>query len=762
LKSLPLSQNQTMLTEYLRMIFFKTINKIRSISLKWKLLIPFLFFAFTGTSTLTYIGLNSQIILIKNEEKKRLVQYYQEFLEGIAYKETQALSIASVIAENPEVLKFLAERKREALYNLLINTFTILKTHFNIEQLHFHIPPGISFLRLHFPSRFGDDLSASRKMITDVMKSSTPTSGIQKGKTGFGIRGVVPLIQDGIVVGTVEIGHSFGESFLKEIHKQLGPDLALYEITDQGSLTFMAGSSKHGNGSIQGIIPIEDIVKKSPCILIAPEQYPDRSILFGHVQDYSDNPVAIVEISMDRSEIQSRLSRTRNLMIMVGLIGIAISFLLTYLVTFLFVTPIKGIVRVAQDIALGKRESRITPGSSDEIGTLAQALNTMLDSLKMRRVQLEEYSKILKRKVQERTNDLVSSEEKYRTLVENVPLIVYRVLPDGTTEFVNPYLSESLGYSVEEAVSDKRFWLGRISSPGSKAYKTIYNACFLQGKECRVERSLRDKNGRILTFIEHAIPAKDEHGKVKWIDGIMMDITELKRLQERALRTEEIRILGEMSALVAHEIRNPLATAGGFARRLRDSFEKEDPHYKLAQIIVKEVVRLENFLKILISSIQPFDLVLKEMDINRLLNTWSIDHEDVLKTKGIELVKELNPEIPVILADEERINQALESLLNHAVASVPPGEPIHISTDKVGDRIIVSMKHQVHNFSEDDLEKFFFPHMEEDSKGETLMDLPLSRIIIHRHGGTIDINLDKDNILAIRIELPIRSAMDSN
>ncbi len=754
--------NQTMLNKCLQMIFLKTINKIRGISLKWKLLIPFLFFAFAGTSSLTYIGLNSQIMLIKNEEKKRLVQYYQEFLKGIEYKETQALSIASVIAENPEVLKFLTERKREALYHLLINTYTILKDHFNIEQFHFHIPPGISFLRLHFPERFGDDLSATRKMITDVMKSSIPVSGVQKGETGFGIRGIAPIIQDGMVAGTVEIGYSFGESFLKEIHKLLGIDLALYEITDRDSLAFIAGSNKLRDSAIHGIVSIEDIIGLSPCILIAPEQDPGRSILFGHVRDYSGDPVAIVEISVDRSDIQSRLSRTRNLMIMVGLIGIAISFLLTYLVTLFFVKPIKGIVRVAQDIALGKRDSRITPGPGDEIGTLTEALNTMLDSLKMRRVQLEEYSKILKRKVQERTNDLVSSEEKYRTLVENVPLIVYRVLPDGTTEFVNPYLSESLGYTVEEAVSDKRFWLGRISGPGSKAYKTVYNTCFLQGKECRVERSLRDKNGRILTFIEHAIPAKDEHGKVKWIDGIMMDITELKRLQERALRTEEIRILGEMSALVAHEIRNPLATAGGFARRLRDSFEKEDPHHKLAQIIVNEVVRLENFLKVLISSIQPFDLVLKEMDINRLLSAWRTEHTDIFDLKGIEMVTDLNPEIPVILADNERMSQALESLLKHATASVAPGEPIYISTDKVGDRIIVTVKHRVHNFSEDDLEKFFFPHMEEDSRGEILMDLPLSRIIIHRHGGTIDINLEKDNILVIRIELPIRSIMDGD
>ena len=81
----------------------------------------------------------------------------------------------------------------------------------------------------------------------------------------------------------------------------------------------------------------------------------------------------------------------------------------------------------------------------------------MLDSLKKRRSEIEDYAKTLEEKVQERTVDLEASEEKYRTLVENVPLIVYRIRQDGTTEFVNYYLKESLGYSIEEAMGDRLF-----------------------------------------------------------------------------------------------------------------------------------------------------------------------------------------------------------------------------------------------------------------------------------------------------------------
>ncbi|MBN1850629.1 MAG: PAS domain S-box protein [Deltaproteobacteria bacterium] len=744
----------------LKGILYQFIDKLSGISLKWKLLIPFLFFAFAGTSVLTYIGLSSQFNLIQAEEQKRLTQYYDQFLEDIDHKKTQALSMASVIAGDPEVCELLSQRNRQTLHDLLIPTYFLIKSHFDVEQFHFHIPPAVSFLRLHAPERFGDDLSASRSMIPDVMRSGKPVAGIEKGETGFGIRGVVPVIQNEKMVGTLEIGHSFGAAFLNEIHQRRGIDLNVFEITGAGECVFIAGSDNQKDNKNPESSPEKAIKGSTPVILIAPESTPDRSILYGQVPDYSGEPLVIVEIRMDRSEVQKRLSRTRNLMILVGLIGIAVSFLLTFLVTLLFVRPIKEIVHVAQDIALEKRESRLKPRPGDEIGALTEALNTMLDSLKQRRTQLQEHSKTLEKKVFERTNDLVSSEEKYRTLVENVPLIVYRVLSDGTTEFVNPYLSESLGYTAEDAVGDKRFWLGRISAPGSKGYKKVYQNCFLQGNECRLERSLQGKDGRILTFIEHAIPAKDEKGRVKWIDGIMMDITELKRLQERALRTEEIRIMGEISALVAHEIRNPLATAGGFARRLRDSFEKDDPHYQSAQIIVDQVARLENFLKVLFASIQPFDLIRTKTDPNLLLDKIFLKMEGLFQSKDVHLVKNLHPSLTSVWMDESRLTQALESLLRHAVVSIPQGETIRISTDQVGENLVITLSYKVHSLSDDDMEKFFFPHMEEDSEGKILMDLPLSRVIIHRHGGTIDVKQDADQILTIEIELPIQSHAD--
>jgi len=84
----------------------------------------------------------------------------------------------------------------------------------------------------------------------------------------------------------------------------------------------------------------------------------------------------------------------------------------------------------------------------------------MLDSLKERERQIEDYAKTLERRVRERTADLVSSEEKYRTLVDNLPLSVYRILYDGTTELLIPILPK-IGYTADEVVGNRRFLAGK-------------------------------------------------------------------------------------------------------------------------------------------------------------------------------------------------------------------------------------------------------------------------------------------------------------
>jgi PAS domain S-box-containing protein len=408
----------------------------------------------------------------------------------------------------------------------------------------------------------------------------------------------------------------------------------------------------------------------------------------------------------------------------------------------------------AQEIAEGKREQRITPGPEDEIGVLAHALNSMLSSLKKRELQIKEYTRTLEKRVQERTQDLVSSEEKYRTLVANLPLVVYRLLTDGTTEFINSYFTEKLGFSPNEVVGNKRFWQERIwGCDDPDIAQNVLADLVKKRKGFRVQRVVKDKAGRRLTFIDHAIPVFENGGDdLKWIEGIMVDITELKRLQEKALRTEEIRVLGEISARFAHEMRNPLATAGGFARRLRDSLKEDPYHQKLLNIIVEEVSRLEKILQIILNSIEPFSLSISMVDIKGLLQEVLSGLEPQMLARDIALKKSVSPLVDAFYGDGTLLKKAFDSLLKHAVVSMPSAGELTVSSRTEGDHLVFTIRHKANGMTQDDLDQFFYPHVT-GTPESTILELPLSKIIIHRHGGKVDVFLQGEDIV-LRVELP--------
>ena len=734
-------------------MFSDFIYRVQSISLKWKILIPFLFFSFAGTTSLVYIGLSSQQEIIKEEEKKELFRFHQLFLASVRQKGEQALSMATIIAENPMIKKLLGERSREMLLNYTQPLFEELKKDFGIKQLHFHILPGKSYLRVHKPDQWGE-MIAYRTSIMDALKSGKGVKGLEWGLTGLGIRGVVPVFRDGKLVGSLEIGYPFGRHFLKNLKENWGPDFAVYEKKSPDTYALLA--STNGREKIFTLMESPDPGSiEQTRIFIAPPRFPNVALLAGPLRDYRGDVVALVEIEVNRSAITDRLSQTRTLMIVVGLVGICISFLLVWIVAVLFIRPIKEIVASAQEIAQGKRETRLKPGPNDEIGVLGRSLNTMLNSLKDRRLQIEEHARTLEIRVQERTADLVSSEEKYRTLVDNLPLGVYRILSDGTIEFINPYLINTLGFDSDHMIGNRFFWQKKVWGHDKAESEAIMDILKKDAQGFRVERVVKDKQGRKHVFMDQAIPFWDESGNLRWFEGIMVDITELKRLQEKALRTEEVRLLGEISARFAHEMRNPLATVGGFAHRLQDALSDNDRQKMFAKIIVDEVARLEDILKSILSSIKPFSLNIVTVDINEIILASLGEEKGRMTEKKIELETALSPSIPNIQGDGTFLKRAFGCILKNEVINMPEGEKLFLSTGGEGDNVVTTIRHDATGLANEDLSQFFFPRF--TGKAETTIhDLPLARVVIHRHGGKVDVFRDGEDVV-LRIELPIVS-----
>jgi len=112
------------------------------------------------------------------------------------------------IATDPEITQLFADGDREGLSKALVPYYKSIKEKYEIRQFQFHLPPATSFLRLHKPSKFGDDLSGFRATVIETNKTKKPITGLEVGRGGPGLRVVYPVFNKGVHVGSIEFGGS--------------------------------------------------------------------------------------------------------------------------------------------------------------------------------------------------------------------------------------------------------------------------------------------------------------------------------------------------------------------------------------------------------------------------------------------------------------------------------------------------------------------------------------------------------------------------
>ncbi len=149
---------------------------------------------------------------------------------------------------------------------------------------------------------------------------------------------------------------------------------------------------------------------------------------------------------------------------------------------------------------------------------------------------------------------------------------------------------------------------------------------------------------------------------------------ELKETQTSLVHLEKMVALGEMSTTVAHEIKNPLTSIGGFARRLDRVIPEESQEKRYTQTIIKEVCRLEKILNDLLGYTRDESLVLKELDLGDILEeSLSMVRDGILRDR-IQLVREF-AEVPRVLGDSLQLRQAFFNLINNACQAMSEFQP---------------------------------------------------------------------------------------
>lgn len=148
--------------------------------------------------------------------------------DAVRNAQGKALARAEMIASLPSVREVFAARDRERLLADLEPMFKIQKERYGVDQCQFHVPPATSFLRLHDPQQYGDDLTPFRPMVVQAQRDKTNHRGFAIARSGPAIFGVVPVLDPaGQFSGTLDVGIDFGP-LLDGLKAAYGVELALY------------------------------------------------------------------------------------------------------------------------------------------------------------------------------------------------------------------------------------------------------------------------------------------------------------------------------------------------------------------------------------------------------------------------------------------------------------------------------------------------------------------------------------------------------
>jgi PAS domain S-box-containing protein len=734
-------------------------RRIQDISLKWKLIIPFLFLAAMGAAALFVVSYRFQASLIQVNEDTRLRNLYQVFLNDIESRKNAALSLAYLAAKNPEVAEALDRRDRNRLITLLYPAYQILERDFGVRQFHFHLPPATSFLRFHALGQFGEKMEAFRPTINQARETGIGVGGIERGVLGLSIRSVAPIFHQGRQIGTVEFGLSLEKPLLDEFKKNYGSDVVLYiqEKPEQDGPKVFASTLD------QTLLPTNlfNRLLASGEVVFQPELMGSRKVasIIGPVRDFSAKTIGVVKISIDRSPTVALLHRYAALAAVLGLLGLAASISFVWFIAVVFTRRIGEVVKGADEIASGRRETRLPVKSGDDLGIMARAINQMLASLETSQTRLQEYAQNLESMVEQRTRSLKESEKTYRTLVENVPLIVYMIKPDGTTAFLNRSVEQIIGATPEQLNGPYEIWAGYIHPEDRDRVVALRDAGLKEKRELHTEYRMVQRGGALVHVFEHAVPVYNEEQNFIRMDGIVVDVTVNKELQEKILQAQELETLGQISARLAHEVRNPLTSIGGLARRLVKSFEPSDPRTEKGRLIVEQVQKLEKILKTMLAYIESPSIRLQPGDLNQVV-TRAIDGlRTKLKPSAFSVKTTLDQSLDPIKLDLDLLEQTLAHLMEHAWQQMGGKGELEVGTRKNGAQATVTLGYPAPKLSEEDLEHFFYPFALDapPEKGEPVsdrVDVSLAKIVINQHGGFINVIKENDQRIKITISLP--------
>lgn len=318
--------------------------------------------------------------VMREAEQRELQNLFEAARSQIDTRARFAESMSAIVALNPETGNRFAQGDRKGLIEIYGEMFQTLKEKYGVAQFQFHTPPATSFLRLHNRQKYGDDLTTLRPTIVAVNKTKEPVRGLDGGVAGIGIRGLYPISQRGQHLGSVEFGLNLGDAFANLFTQDYGAKLAIHGVN--GSNTSILATTIAGE-TIVSDEEVLDAWQGQPGIERSDLNGTPYAIYTRSIKDFSGTPIAVLEIAMNRQYYADSMAATRNFVVVLAIIGIAVALLVSAWLAKSIVSPLRTTVKNLNDIAEGEGDltQRLDTSGSDELSDLAESYNKFVSKV---------------------------------------------------------------------------------------------------------------------------------------------------------------------------------------------------------------------------------------------------------------------------------------------------------------------------------------------------------------------------------------------
>jgi two-component system sensor histidine kinase HydH len=340
---------------------------------------------------------------------------------------------------------------------------------------------------------------------------------------------------------------------------------------------------------------------------------------------------------------------------------------------------------------------------------------------------------------------LEHSERRYFSLVQSIPSIIFVIQNNLCLDFINSASEFILGYSPEEAMADPN-WIVKIIHREDRARVKGLLTSTIKSKGSRfsTECRLTHKDGHTIHTMIKSIPHQTEF---QGLPGVIVDISDRIFLERARLQDENLKIVGAISEEVAHEIRNPLVSIGGFARRLK----KKHPDLEEGNIILRESQRLEKMLQRILEYLRPINFTFRDCSVAEILMACLDLLGPDMEKGGTKARLNLDPSLSPVYADKDILAQIFTGLILNAAEEMDAGETLYMRTFESRGNVNIELRYRSPETKGKEVDRALMPF----SEGHQGTVLPLSSRLLRQMGGFLSYSQEPNDVV-FTVSLPMK------